>query len=63
MKEIKFVKELENVIAETEIIKAHEKKAKREIRKQRINDLIVQGIDKEIAKVMVDVEMNPIYGF
>ena len=29
-------------------------KAEKEIRKNRINELIAEGIDKEIAKVMVD---------
>lgn len=30
------------------------KKAEREIRKQRIKELIAQGIDKMVAEVMVD---------
>lgn len=30
-------------------------KAKREIKKNRVKELIAQGIDKEIAKVMADL--------
>lgn len=38
------------------IVKSEERirKAEREIRKQRINELVAQGIEKTIAEVMVD---------
>lgn len=40
----------------SEIVEQNERieKAEREIRKQRIKDLIAQGIDKMVAEVMVD---------
>lgn len=47
-----------NIIAEEEIIRTHERKAKAAIKKNRVNELIAQGIDKELAKVMATVEMN-----
>ena len=39
-----------------EIIEANNRieKAKREIKKNRIKELVAQGIDKEIAKVMAN---------
>lgn len=46
--------ELAMVIAEEEIIKKHEKKAKRVLKKEKLAELMAQGIDKELAKVMVD---------
>ena len=41
-------------IAEIAEQEARVKKAEKEIRKQRIADLIAQGIDKMVAEVMVD---------
>ena len=40
----------------SEIVEQNERveKAEREIRKQRIKELIAQGIDKMVAEVMVD---------
>ena len=40
----------------SEIVEQNEriKKAEREIRKQRIKELIAQGIDKMVAEAMVD---------
>lgn len=39
-----------------EIIEANNRieKAEREIKKNRVKELVAQGIDKEIAKVMAD---------
>lgn len=55
MKKINITTEAINYIAEQEIIRKHEKKAKAEIRKNRIKELMAQGIEKEIAEVMVAV--------
>ena len=38
-----------------EIIKTHEKRAKKEIVKEKIAEYVAQGIDKEIAKTMANV--------
>ena len=45
-----------NYIEEQEIIRKHEAKAKKVLIKQRVDELVAQGIDKEIAKVMAKVE-------
>lgn len=45
-----------NYIEEQEIIRKHEAKAKKVLIKQRVGELVAQGIDKEIAKVMAKVE-------
>lgn len=45
-----------NHIEEQEIIRKHEAKAKKVLIKQRVDELVAQGIDKEIAKVMAKVE-------
>lgn len=37
------------------IIKTHEKRAKKEIVKEKIAEYVAQGIDKEIAKTMANV--------
>lgn len=57
MKKVIIPTELVNVMAEDEIIKTHIKKAEREIKKQRINELIAEGIDKVTAKAMVEAFM------
>lgn len=46
--------ELAQIIAHDEIVRTHEKKAMKEIKKQKIAELVAQGIDKELAKVMVN---------
>lgn len=61
MRKITIEREVLNYMAEEEIIRIHEKKAKKAIKKNRVNELIAQGIDKELAKVMASVELNPIY--
>lgn len=45
------------MVEETERIK----KAEREIRKQRIAEMVAEGVDKEMATIMVDALI--IYGF
>lgn len=56
MKKVIIPNELVNIIAEDEIIKTHERKAKRNLISQRVKELINEGIDKEIAKVMANIE-------
>lgn len=61
MKKIIIEREVLNHIAYEEIIRTHEKKAKKAIKKDRVKELTAQGIDKELAQVMASVELNPIY--
>ncbi|MBR2540360.1 MAG: hypothetical protein IKE85_05990 [Mogibacterium sp.] len=42
-------------IAYDEIVEKHIKKAEKEIKKNRIKELIAEGIDPEVAKVMAKV--------
>lgn len=46
--------ELAQYIEYEEILRNHENKAMKEIKKQRINEMVANGVDKEIAKVMVE---------
>lgn len=55
MKKIIITTETVNAIAEEEIIRTHTRKAERAIKKDRTNELIAEGIDPEIAKVMASV--------
>lgn len=47
--------ELAQVVAYDEIVEKHIKKAEKEIKKNRIKELIAEGIDPEVAKVMANV--------
>ena len=55
MKKIIITSEAMNIIAEEEIIRTHIKKAKAAIKRDRIKELIAEGVDPEIAKVMASV--------
>lgn len=55
MKKIIITSEIVNIIAEEEIIRQHEKKAKTAITKNRVKELISEGIDPEVARVMAKV--------
>lgn len=55
MKKIIITSEMVNLIAEKEIIRQHEKKAKTAITKNRVKELISEGIDPEVARVMAKV--------
>lgn len=55
MKKIIVSNEVVNAFAEEEIIREHEKKAKREIKKNRAKELMAQGIEKDVAEVMASV--------
>lgn len=57
MKKVIIPTELVNIIEETEIVRKHEQKAKRAIKKQKVDELVAQGIDKEIAKAMTEAFM------
>lgn len=58
MKKVTIPSELVNLIAEEEIHRNHEKKCKRELLKQRVRELVSQGIDKQLAKVMAQSEFD-----
>ena len=55
MTKVNISTEFINYIAEEEIIRTHEKKAKATIKKNRIKELIAEGVEPEIAKVMASV--------
>lgn len=55
MKKIIITSEIVNIIAEEEIIRQHEKKAKTAITRNRVKELISEGIDPEVARVMAKV--------
>lgn len=55
MKKIIITSEMINIIAEEEIIRQHEKNAKTAITKNRVKELISEGIDPEVARVMAKV--------
>ena len=55
MKKVIITTEMVNAIAEEEIIRTHIKRAERAIKRERTKELIAEGIDKEIAKVMASV--------
>ena len=61
MKKIIIPNELVSVIAEEEIIKNHISKANRVIKKQKVAELVAQGIDKEVAKSMTKAFMSVDY--
>lgn len=54
MKKVIIPTELVNQLAYDEQVQNHERKARREIRNQRIAELVNQGIEKKLATVMVD---------
>ena len=50
--------ELAQYIEYEEIARKHEKKAIKEIKKQRIKELVADGVDEELAKVMTQAFMS-----
>ena len=54
MTKVNITTEQINFIAYEEIIRTHEKKAKAAIKRDRIKELMAQGIDKEMAQVMAN---------
>jgi hypothetical protein len=55
MKKIIITTEMVNAIAEAEIIRTHIKRAEKAIKRDRVKELIADGVDKEIAQVMASV--------
>jgi hypothetical protein len=55
MVEIKGLNELAQIIAYNEIVETHIKKAEKEATNNRVKELMAEGIDKELAKVMAKV--------
>lgn len=54
MTKVNITTEQINFIAYEEIIRTHEKKAKAAIKRDRVKELMAQGIDKEMAQVMAN---------
>lgn len=54
MKKVNITTEAVNIIAEDLIIKNHIKKAEKQIKKDRVAELVAEGVDPEIAKVMIN---------
>lgn len=50
--------ELAQYIEYEEIVRKHEKKAIKEIKKQKIKELVAEGVDEELAKVMTQAFMS-----
>lgn len=55
IKQVTGLNEWAQAIAYDEIVEKHIKKAEKEIKKNRIKELIAEGIDPEVAKVMAKV--------
>lgn len=55
MMKVTGLNEFSQMIAEDELYRNHIKKAEKEIKKNRVKELMAQGIDKEMAKVMASV--------
>ena len=55
MKKITITNDLVNAVAYDEIVKTHIRKAERAIKRDRTKELIADGVDPEIAKVMAQV--------
>lgn len=54
MTKVNITTEQINFIAYEGIIRTHEKKAKAAIKRDRVKELMAQGIDREMAKVMAN---------
>ena len=55
MIKVEGLNELAQIIEYEEIVRNHIKKAEKTIKKQRTAELIAQGIEPDIAKVMANV--------
>lgn len=58
MYKVSGINELAQIVESNNIIEKHEKRAKQVLIKQRINELVSQGIDLQIARVMASVEYD-----
>lgn len=54
---VRGLNDLAKMVEYSTMIENHEKKAIKEIKKQRIAELVAEGVDKEIAKVIVSSEL------
>lgn len=54
MTRVNITTDVVNMIAEDLIIKDHIKKAEKQIKKDRVAELVAEGVDPEIAKVMIN---------
>lgn len=54
MTKVTGINELAQYIEYNEMVRNHSKKAERELKKQKIAEMVASGVDKEIAKVMVN---------
>lgn len=52
------INELAQAIEYNEIIRNHEKKAKKTLISNRIKELLAEGIDKEMAKTIANIEYS-----
>jgi hypothetical protein len=55
MKKVIITSDLVNAVAEDMIIKGHIKKAEKQIKKDRVAELVNEGVDPDIAKIMINV--------
>lgn len=55
MKKVIITSDLVNAVAEDMIIKEHIKKAEKQIKKDRVAELVNEGADLDIAKIMINV--------
>lgn len=58
MYKVSGITELAQIVESNNIVEHHEKQAKKVLIKQRINELVSQGIDLQIARVMASVEYD-----
>lgn len=58
MYKVSGVAELAQIVESNNIIEHHEKQAKKALIKQRINELVSQGIDLQVARVMARIEYD-----
>ena len=58
MYKVSGINELAQIIESNNLIEQHERQAKKALIKQRINELISQGIDLQVARVMASIEYD-----
>lgn len=58
MYKVSGINELAQIIESNDLIERHERQAKKALIKQRINELVSQGIELQVAKVMANIEYD-----
>lgn len=58
MYKVSGVAELAQIVESNNIIERHERQAKKALIKQRINELVSQGIELQVAQVMASIEYD-----